>query len=715
MNIIKMSLRKSIPFMLVVLAVVAAVVTGTTAYLISRSALDRAAQDKLEALAVARKNALGDYLGSIEQDLHSMAANTSTRDMLRSFEIGWRALGDDAEAQLQRLYISDNPNPTGQKENLDAAEDGSSYSAAHGRYHPSVRTFLRERGYYDIFLFDTAGNLIYSVFKEHDYATNLVSGKWKDSGLGKVFRAARDNPKPNFIAFDDFAAYAPSNGAAASFVAAPVLGQKGELLGVVSFQMPIGRINNVMRQKTGLGESGETYIVGSDFLMRSDSRFSEESTILKTKVETVTVKAAIAGRSGVEVVPDYRNVPVYSAFEPIEFNGAKWAVLAEIDEVEVLEPVATMRNLILALVAVVIAVSAVIGIWFGRAITVPLTEAVSNMTELSDGNLDVEFEVLQRDNEIGRISQALGGFRDKLIANREMEAQQAREREEKEKRAAFVEEKTAEFEEGVSGIISAVSAASSQMESTATTMSEAATDAGEKCNAVSAASEQASANVQTVATAAEELTSTIGEIGQQVSQASKVAISAVSETDQAAEKVQGLAQSAKDIGEVLGLISDIAEQTNLLALNATIEAARAGDAGKGFAVVASEVKNLANQTAKATEQISEQITGIQGATEDTVGAIEGIGSVVRQVNEISSAIAAAVEEQGAATQEIARNVEQASTGTQEVSSNITGVSIAMTETGHKSHEVLESAALLNVQAGELRQQVENFLSDIKAT
>ncbi len=713
MNLTKMSLRKSIPLMTAVLAIVAALVTGMTGYVISRSALDTAAQDKLEALAVARKNALGDYLGSIEQDLRSMASSTLTRDMIQSFKTSYAAFGGNAEAELQKLYITDNPHPTGQKENLDVAGDGSSYSAMHARFHPSVRKFLRERDYYDIFLFDTEGNLVYTVFKELDYATNLVTGKWRDSGLGKVFRAARDNPKEDFLTFDDFAAYAPSNGVPASFIASPVLDSGGALLGVVAFQMPIARINSVMQQDAGMGESGETYIVGSDFLMRSDSRFSKESTILQTKVETTTVKEALAGKSGVRVVPDYRGVPVYSAFEPIDYHGAKWAVLAEIDEVEVLQPVTTMRNLILALVAVVIAVAVAAGVWFGRAITTPLSEVVSAMTELADGNLDVDFRVMQRENSIGRISRALGDFRDKLVTNREMEAQQERDRKEKERRATLISEKTAEFDKSVSGVIASVTTSSSQMETTASTMSSAATDAGEKCNAVAAASEQASVNVHTVATAAEELSATISEISQQVNQANQISTSAVSETASAAEKVEGLAQSAKDIGEVLGLISDIAEQTNLLALNATIEAARAGDAGKGFAVVASEVKNLANQTAKATEQIGGQISSIQGATEDTVIAIEGIGKVVNQVNEISTAIAAAIEEQGAATQEIARNVEQASSGTQEVTSNIADVSSVTTETGRMSQEVLQAAGQLSAQAGDLRQHVEQFLNDIK--
>lgn len=183
---IKISLK--LPVVLVALSLLSAVAMGLTGYQSSQSALDTSEKAKLVALAEARKNALSDYLSSIEQDLRTMAANTSTRDMLQSFKMSWKALGKDAEAQLQKLYITENPNPTGQKENLDAAEDDSPYSSIHARFHPSVRNFLRERGYYDIFLFDTKGNLVYTVFKELDYATNLKTGKYKDTGLGKVWR-----------------------------------------------------------------------------------------------------------------------------------------------------------------------------------------------------------------------------------------------------------------------------------------------------------------------------------------------------------------------------------------------------------------------------------------------------------------------------------------------------------------------------------------------
>jgi PAS domain S-box-containing protein len=271
-----------------------------------------------------------------------------------------------------------------------------------------------------------------------------------------------------------------------------------------------------------------------------------------------------------------------------------------------------------------------------------------------------------------------------------------------------------QFETSVKGVVRTVAAAATRMRGTAQSLSSVADQASLRAETVAVASEEASSNVQTVASAAEELSASIREINRQVSAAAEISSNAVAQAAKTNKIVTGLTKSADQIGSVVKLINAIASQTNLLALNATIEAARAGDAGKGFAVVANEVKSLANQTAKATEDISKHIAGVQTATGEAVVALQEITTTIAKINEISSAIASAVEEQGAATQEIARNVEQAAAGTQEVSRNITGVTEAAGETGTAASHVLDAASELSKQSEVLGNVVDQFIARVRA-
>jgi len=305
-------------------------------------------------------------------------------------------------------------------------------------------------------------------------------------------------------------------------------------------------------------------------------------------------------------------------------------------------------------------------------------------------------------------------FKDNLIHNAELTREQDAQRLAGERRAERIATLIGGFDGKVSDMLDAVSSAAGELEKTAQFMSSTAEEASGQAAAVATASDQAAANVQTVAATAEQLSSSIAEIGRQVGQSTEIAANAVSETEGTNQTVQGLASAASKIGEVVVLINDIAGQTNLLALNATIEAARAGEAGKGFAVVAQEVKNLANQTAKATEEISQQISAIQEESGSAVGAIDRIRRVVNEINDISITVATAVEEQGASTREIARNVQQAARGTQEVNANIAGVTEAAGRTGSAANQVLASSGALSQQAESLRREVDAFLADVKA-
>jgi methyl-accepting chemotaxis protein len=351
----------------------------------------------------------------------------------------------------------------------------------------------------------------------------------------------------------------------------------------------------------------------------------------------------------------------------------------------------------------------------GLAVSRSIRSVGAAMQKLADGDLSVDLPEAERADEVGQMARSTRYFRDRMAEGERLRGEQERLRADASaQRRQDMNRLADDFEQAVGTIIETVSRAAGNLENSAGTLTSTADRSQELARGVMMASGEASTNVQSVAAATEELSSSITEISRQVQTSARMAGEAVSQAQRTNERVGELAKAASSIGDIVALINGIAEQTNLLALNATIEAARAGEAGRGFAVVASEVKQLAEQTAKATGEISEQVSGMQAATSESVAAIKEIGSTIGGLSEIASAIAASIEEQGTATQEISRNVQQAAHGTQQVSAGVTDVQRGASETGAASSEVLSAARSLAADSASLKQKVSAFLTSVRA-
>ncbi len=628
---------------------------------------------------------------------------------------------------LQDQYIASNPNPLGEKDNLQFASDTTAYEAAHKRYHGSMRDFLQRFGYYDIFIVSPQGDVVYSVFKELDYATSLTSGPYRQSGLAEAFINARSLSSGE-VAFTQFQPYTPSYEAAAAFAASPIYND-GTLAGVLVFQMPVDEINRVMTfdgnwKDQGMGESAEVYLVDRKHKILNNSRFFQEdkhgflevlkqqgvnpttisqidlydTTVGLMPVDSEGVNEALSGNRGVSIFDDYRNVSVMSAYAPLNFDGLNWVILSEVDIEEAFEPVEFLRSslqfniTVFALIALVLSV--VIGMWIAGSISKPI-QLISERVQLVAKELDFRTQIPEQgDHEIKELAVSVNalvaGLRDSLS------------------RVLNATNKLGENSADIKSMTEDMAQAAERQAQESTMVAAAATE-------MQSTSQEVARNAATTADNTQQSLSSAQQAQQLAVESSDMSEELSAEIDNVACLLQQVAKETENIGTVLDVINSIAEQTNLLALNAAIEAARAGEQGRGFAVVADEVRQLAQRTQSATTEIEEMIGGLQGRSQEAVTAMEKDKQITADFVTGSQAISESivrvtdlVSDISDMNLQVATAAEQQTSVVDEISKNAEAISEVATLNSERSTRLLENASQLDQLAFDLRDVVENY-------
>ena len=815
MNIIQyisQSISRKLIVLLLLVATLPALAVGLSIYNSSYTAIETKATDQLEAIKTVKANQLTDYFKQIENQVKTFSENVMIVDAMKQFptaetsattEAGVtpETLGemrtkveayykidfankfvdvtgenppieqqlaplDNDSIYLQYQYIANNPNPLGSKENLDAASDDTTYSKLHKKYHPVVRSYLQKFGYYDIFLCDLkSGDIVYSVFKELDFTTSLSKGPYSTTNFGRAFELAANANSKDDVFLVDYQDYVPSYEAPASFISSPIYDGDTKV-GVAIFQMPIDKIAAIMDERTGLGETGETYAVGKDLLMRNNSRFAAEEgedVTFVQKVDTVATQQAFEGNSGKEIIDDYRGQPVYSAWAPVTiYDGVKgqtqpitWALMSEIDEAEVKGPISFFSIARNGLVLFVIAILLSFGViyWIAGRITKQADSITDMLSMIGIGMFDARAEKITND-ELGDVAVALNAMSDNTLSLIQSS-------EERESIESSIENLIGEMEQIASGnlgveaevrgdITGAIAGSVNHMaeelrgivqrvQNASYMVTTSADDIVEASNKLSAENESQAVRIGETSNQVLSMTDQFQAVAKETENSVQVAkqaretasrgYEAVANTvegmdrireqvQQTSKRIKRLGESSQEIGEIVQLISDIADRTSILALNASIQAAMAGDAGQGFAVVAEEVERLAERSTDATKQIASLIKTIQTETseaitdmeESTREVVEGshlatqAGETLAEINEVSKSLEDMI-------QQVSTSALTQAKASQEIASTMNQISDATKESADKSREATGQITSLATLANQLGDSVSQFVLD----
>ncbi|GAB5431631.1 MAG: hypothetical protein EpisKO_10010 [Epibacterium sp.] len=687
-----LKLGLKLPLLIVFPVVVIVLVSGALQLFQMKQAVEREHEASFLGVVEGRKDALEYWLAEVEAEVVALSDSYAVRLATQEFSEAWQAFDGEASSALRSLYIDDNPNPVGQKDVLNTAEDGSAWSQVHERHHAGLRAHLRAHGYYDVFLFDLDGNLIYSVFKEDDFGLNFETGKYKDSGLGHVYRNGLTLAEGQFF-MSSMAPYAPSAGAQAMFMSTPVF-LEGERIGVLAVQFPLDGIMHILSQSEQLGETGVVYLVNEQGLSLTASPREGGFAAFEALPEREQIKSALSGQSGYfDPVVGMHGDEVLAATTSVTVpNGSEWGLVLEINHDEAMAVVNTaIRSAVIEL-AITIALVVAISSMAVRGLVKRLERLAGHVESLADENYEEEISGCDQRDEVGFISETLVHLQGRLqegaaAKERERVIQEGNEMVVRTLSKALMNLAKGDFRNhileffpvehkklrySINDAMTELSDVIEEVREVASSISKGAAELSESADDMSSRTESQAATLEETAAALEEVTASVKSANEHVmnvehtvSQARGMAENSGVIVTETIEAMNGIESSSQQISQIISVIDDISFQTNLLALNAGVEAARAGEAGRGFAVVASEVRSLAQRSSEAALEIKTLI--------ETSG--EQVGRGVQMVGKTGDALTQIVDQ----VKEIAGLIEEIAKSSQEQSTALIEINVGMSQ------------------------------------
>jgi methyl-accepting chemotaxis protein len=678
------------------LSLVPLLIVSSLSYINSKASLKKEIFSGLQAINILKEHTIENYFFDREADLEVLSHSKDAKDAVKSLNAYVKSYGDSIKSQK--------------------------YKNIYNKIDPYLQEFIKVHGYYDLFIIDADhGHVVYTARKESDLGENLEAGSLKNSGLASLWRKV---VKQEEFAIEDFSFYGPSK-EPACFVGIPVFDHNNKVAAVLALQLNVEEINSVMQNKTGMGNTGESYLIGKDKFMRSESRF-EDNTLLVRKVDTFAVTEVFDGRKGEGIIKDYRGVSVLSSYIEYKFKGLHWAVISEIDEKEAFKPIASLRTWIVFIALISVVFICLFAFFVAKGITKPIKDLTNFAKEVSDGDLTVKIDV-KSDDEIGLLAGSFKAMVEKLfliveniLSSSDRLSSSAQELSSS---AQEMNATTEEVASTVQEITKGTETTAKRVEETSNVMVQMAASVSQVAGGAGSA---ASASIQAKNTAAN---------GGKASENAVQKMNSIYDlTNESTEVIKKLGERSNEISEIITVITDIADQTNLLALNAAIEAARAGEAGRGFAVVAEEVRKLAEGSAEAADKISNLIKGIQKETTRAVEsmrtnskevdegriAIQAVGTALNEIIEgvdntasMVEQISAASQQMAAGTSQVVKSVDDIASTSEETASATEEASASTEEMTASMEEMAASAQELSQMAIDLKDLVSKFKIDSK--